>query len=474
MNTDKEWHHLIDGELVASERSFPVVNPATAESFAHCPLATTDDLDRAVLAAQRAFPGWAATPIDTRREMIHRFANLMHDQAETLCLLLTLEQGKPKSQARAEFLRAAQQVKDLSSIELRDHVLKDDGETQVTVRYRPLGVIGGIAPWNAPIALSMHKLAQALYTGNCLVLKPSPYTPLSSLAVAELAARCFPAGVVNVLAGGDDLGKHMTRHPAIAKISFTGSGEAGKQVLASAAGTLKRVTLELGGNDPAIVLADADLDEAAAGIARSAFANCGQICMAVKRVYAAEEIHEELARRVAEIVRGFKVGPGDRDDSDLGPLQNHEQFRKVTLLIEATKATEGALFLTGGEKHAGPGYFVTPAVVTGLPESAPLVKEEQFGPVLPIQSFTSDEDAIAKANDTRFGLGASVWSRDIARATAMAERLEAGSVWVNRHGGSPSDVPFGGAKESGIGREHGEVGLHAYMEMQVLTRPMQA
>jgi acyl-CoA reductase-like NAD-dependent aldehyde dehydrogenase len=403
--------------------------------------------------------------------MICAFADRITAAAEELAPLLSREHGKPIDQARLELGVSGHHMKQLASLDLPDALLRDDERGRVELRYHPLGVVGAIAPWNFPVALAMHKVAQALYTGNTLVLKPSPYTPLTTLAVARMAADIFPAGVFNVLAGGNELGAWMTAHPDIDKISFTGSVATGKKVMESAAGTLKRITLELGGNDPALVLDDADLDAAAAGIARSGFFNCGQICMAIKRVYVAESMRDTLVEKLVEKVRAIKVGPGDRPGVDMGPIQNRVQYEKVKAYLEDAVARPEAQVVTGGSVLGGEGYFVEPTIILGLGEDVPLVREEQFGPVLPILTFASVDDAVLRANDTRFGLGASVWSRDEARAREVAGRLMAGTVWINAHGRNESDVPFGGMKESGYGREHGVLGIRAYQELQVVSRP---
>jgi acyl-CoA reductase-like NAD-dependent aldehyde dehydrogenase len=463
--------NLIDGRLVGSNASFDVVDPATGRAFALCPDASQADLDAAVAAARRAFPAWAALGFEGRRALIFTLADRITAAADELAPLLTREHGKPLDQARMELAVSGHHMKQLASLELPDEVLRDDDRGKVELRYHPLGVVGAIAPWNFPIALAMHKVAQALYTGNTLVLKPSPYTPLTTLAVARLAADVFPAGVLNVVAGGNDLGAWMTAHADIDKITFTGSVATGKKVLASAAGTLKRVTLELGGNDATLVLEDADLDKAAAGIARSSFFNSGQICMAIKRVYVAESVRDALLERLVAKVEALKVGPGTEPGTDMGPIQNEVQFDKVKAYLEDAVARPGANVLTGGSVRGGEGYFIEPTIITGLSEDVPLVREEQFGPVLPVLTFASVDEAVARANDTRFGLGASVWSRDEAQAREVAGRLMAGTVWINRHGLNESDVPFGGMKESGYGREHGVLGIRAYQELQVVSRP---
>ncbi len=466
------YRHLIDGRLVGSSQSFDVFDPATGEVFAQCPSADRADLDRAVAAAKRAFPAWSRTPIAERRAMLAAFAQRIRDDAEALHPLLTREQGKPLADSLGELQRIGDHIEGMASLPLDSVVLSEGPRERIEMRWRPLGVVGAIAPWNVPVALGMHKVAHALYTGNTIVLKPSPYTPLTTLAVGALAVGIFPDGVFNVLAGGNELGALMTGHPDIDKVSFTGSVATGKKVAASSADSLKRVTLELGGNDPAVVLADADVEAAADGIARSAFANCGQICMAVKRVYVAAPLYDQMVAALVKRAEAIVWGPGTRPGVRMGPIQNAMQYDKVASVIDRTRADPAAKFETGGQLPGGPGYFVPPTIVTGLADDAALVCEEQFGPVLPILRYEDEADAIRRANDTRFGLGASVWGSDTAHAAAVGQQLEAGQVWVNRHGGNPVNVPFGGAKESGLGREHGVEGLRSYMEMQIVTVPV--
>jgi len=466
---DGASHHLINGRLVPGVGSFEVIDPAVGEAFALCPDASHAQLDDAVAAARRAFPAWAALGFDARRAHLKALADVLRNHAQQIGPLLSREQGKPIGHAVQELAIAGLHVEHLAALDLSDELLREDERGRVEIRWKPLGVVGGIAPWNFPIALAMHKVAQALYTGNTLILKPSPYTPLSTLAVAAAAQHVFPAGVFNVIAGGNDLGAWMTSHGAIDKISFTGSIATGKKVLASAAQTLKRVTLELGGNDPAIVLADADLDQAAAGIARSGFYNAGQICMAVKRVYVADAVHDDFLARLKARVEALNTGPGDQPGVDMGPVQNRMQYDKVVSLLRDALASPDARIDAGGQVREGSGYFIEPTVISGLDEQSPLVREEQFGPVMPVMRFTDIDDAIDRANGTRFGLGASVWSRDTDKAVDVAARLDAGTVWINRHGINESDVPFGGFKESGYGREHGVHGMRSYMEMQVIS-----
>lgn len=463
---------LIDGTIVKGETFIEVVNPATGLPFALAPDATRAQLDRAVAAARRAFPAWSATTFEDRRDVIHRIAARLRERAEEIGALLTAEQGKPLRDAVGETLRSADNMEALAALDISDQLLRDDGRERVWIRYRALGVVGGITPWNVPIGLAMVKVAQALYTGNTLVLKPSPFTPLSTLAVGQAIADIAPPGVINIVSGGNDLGAWITGHPDIAKISFTGSVATGRHVLQSAAGTFKRVTLELGGNDPAIILPDVDIAAAAAGIVRSTFANCGQVCMAIKRVYVHKAIREEMIAAMVEQLRAIRIGPGDDPASTMGPVQNRMQFEKVAALIEEVRETHGARIVAGGTVHRAGGYFIEPTIVTGLSDDSPLVREEQFGPVMPVLDYDDIDDAVARANATIFGLGGSVWTRNIAAGRAVAERIEAGSVWVNRHIGNAKDVPFGGAKHSGYGREQGVAGMLSYTEMQAVAVPI--
>ncbi|MEO5773712.1 MAG: aldehyde dehydrogenase family protein [Sphingomicrobium sp.] len=462
---------LIDGRIVAGESFFEVIDPATGQPFALAPDASRAQLELAVAAAKRALAAWSRTDFTERRTTIAKVAARLREQADVIAPLLTAEQGKPTRDAIGEIMRAADHVEGLIALDISDQLLRDDGRERVWIRHRPLGVVGGITPWNVPIVLAMVKIAQALYTGNTLVLKPSPYTPLSTLAVGQAIADLVPPGTVNIVSGGNDLGAWITSHPDIAKISFTGSVATGRRVLESAADTFKRVTLELGGNDPAIVLPDADLDSAAQGIARSAFANCGQVCMAVKRVFVHASVRKQFVEALKQRAEAIRVGPGSDPASTMGPLQNRMQFDKVTALLKEVRHTPGAQIVTGGIVHDGPGYFIDPTIVEGLGDGARLVSEEQFGPVLPILVYDDVEETIARANATDFGLGASVWTRDLEQGQEIANRLEAGSVWINRHGGNAKDVPFGGAKHSGYGREQGVAGMLSYTEMQVVTMP---
>jgi acyl-CoA reductase-like NAD-dependent aldehyde dehydrogenase len=457
---------LIDGQLTDTPARLDVINPATGAVFAHCPAAGAAELDAAVAAARRAFPAWRGLTWEQRAEYIARIAASLDANTEPLARLLTQEQGKPVGQSRDEIARAGTLSVGMTKIRIGTETILDNAERLIQLRFQPLGVAGIITPWNAPVNLAAGPLASALYTGNCAIIKPSPFTPLTTLRIGEILREILPAGVVSVLSGGDELGALLTAHPGIDKISFTGSVATGKKVMASAAATLKRVTLELGGNDAAIVLPDVDVADVAKKLFFAATVNSGQVCMAVKRIYAHEDVYDALCAALAAEARKARVGDGLDPATTLGPIQNRRQFERVRELKEdAVKHGKSEQ----GTAPAGNGYFVAPTVVTELSESDRLVAEEQFGPVFPVLKFRDVEDAIARANDTRFGLSGSVWSRNIDRAMAIAARLEVGTAWVNQHRNTAADVPFGGAKESGIGRTYSRRGLEAYLEPQVIS-----
>jgi acyl-CoA reductase-like NAD-dependent aldehyde dehydrogenase len=459
---------LIDGELVSGEHYLEVIDPAHGTVFARCPAAGRADLDRAVAAARRAFEPWRRHSFEERAGLVKQLSAQLRLKQHELAELLTREQGKPLAQSVAEIDRGAAQSDGMVGIRIATEVLADDKDKHIELRYRPLGVVGIITPWNAPVNLALGPLVSALYTGNTVVLKPSPYTPATTLKLGEILKDIFPAGVVNVLAGGDELGAWLTEHTGVDKISFTGSVATGKKVLASAAATLKRVTLELGGNDPAIVLDDADPKAIAKKIFFASFVNSGQVCMAIKRIYAHEKVYDALCAALVEEANKARIGNGLDPTTEFGPLQNKMQYDKVVALIDETREA-GATFLAGGEVPQGPGYFIPPTLVTDIADDSRLVREEQFGPIVPIMKFADVEDALRRANDTRFGLSGSVWTSDIERGATLAARLEVGTAWVNQHRATSAFVPFGGAKESGLGRQYSSLGLKSYMEPEVVS-----
>ena len=471
-SADHKMTHTIDGHGEDSPAAFEVINPSTAAPFAQCPDATPEQLDRGVAAACKASAGWSRLSFSDRRRQLHKLAARVRDYADDLAKVITREQGKPLSNATREVASTANSLQNMANLRVKDQILRDDGNNRISLHYRPLGVVGAITPWNVPAALAAHKIAQALITGNTLVLKPSPYTPFATLLLGEMSRDLLPPGVLNVLAGGNDLGQRLVEHPGIDKVSFTGSVATGKRVMASASGTLKRVTLELGGNDPAILLEDADFDRMTPRIFAAAFANCGQICMAIKRVYVPEARYEQVCEQLAGLAKDYRVGDGFEPEVQMGPLQNKMQYDKVLDVLEDTRRQPGVRILAGGHTPNLPGYFLAPTIVADIADDARLVTEEQFGPILPVLKYTDVDDAIARANSTRMGLCASVWTKDIDRGAEIAARLEAGTVWVNYHLLSEADIPFGGFKESGLGREHGVMGLQSYMEPQVINVPI--
>ena len=459
---------LIDGQAVPTDATFGVVNPATEEVFAQAPDASRENLDAAVAAARAAFPAWRAKSLDERRAVLLAMADAVEADLPTLAELLTREQGKALQHAQFEVGGTAMWMRALATIDLPVEVISEDDATRVELHRRPLGVVGAITPWNYPLLLSMWKVAPALLTGNTMVLKPSPYTPLAVMRFGEIVREIVPKGVLNVVCGGDDLGRWITEHPDVDKISFTGSGPTGKKIMAGAAGNLKRITLELGGNDAAIVRADADPKEIAGPIFDMAFQNSGQVCGAIKRLYVHDDLYDEMCDALVARANEKTVGDGMAEGTDYGPVQNAMQYDIVCNLAKSA-ADDGGRFLVGGEPQEGKGYFFPLTIVADLTDGDRLVDEEPFGPILPVIRFQSDDDVVRRANDTRFGLGGSVWSADAAKATEMAGQLETGSAWVNQHFNLSPFLPFGGVKESGMGVENGPWGLAEFTSSQVLN-----
>lgn len=459
------YQSLIGGVLQDGASRLEVVNPATGQVFATAARADAAQLEEAVASAKRAFPAWSATSVAERQSMMLALAAAIEQNAEEFARLLTLEQGKPITLARQEVSWAAGMFKFFSSMSTPDVVLKESSRGKVIQRRKPLGVVATIAAWNYPLHILSMKSAPALMAGNTVVAKPAPTTPLSALLFARLAAGILPAGVLNIIVDDNDLGEALTGHPDIAKVAFTGSTATGRKVMASAAPDLKRITLELGGNDAAIVLDDVDPRTVAPKLFRLAFTNSGQICLAIKRLYVPASLYDAVCEELVAEAGKAVVGDGLDEKTTMGPVQNERQFQRVKALI-AEAAAQGTI-IAGGEAGST-GYFIQPTLVTELPDSARIVCEEQFGPVLPIMKYDDLDDAIRRANDTEFGLGASVWTSDTARGYEVAGRLEAGTVWVNNHIDVRPDVPFGGLKQSGLGVELGQAGFEEYSQATVI------
>ncbi|HRO10892.1 aldehyde dehydrogenase family protein [Amaricoccus sp.] len=459
----------IDGRPMTTAGTFAVLNPSTGAEAGRAPNAGQAELDAAVAAAGRAFPSWSAQDDATLREACQAVTARLQEHAEELARILTLEQGKPLNGlgSRWEMGGAAAWAGYTAGLALPVEVLQDTNEGRVELHRKPLGVVGSITPWNFPVMIAVWHVLPALRTGNTVVLKPSPYTPLATLRMVEILNEVLPAGVLNSVSGDDrsfNIGAAMSSHPGIAKIVFTGSSGTGRQVMRSAAETLKRLTLELGGNDAGIVLPDADPAKIAEGLFWGAFINNGQTCAAMKRLYVHESIHDAVCEALAAYARAIPVGDGLDEASALGPVQNRMQFDKVARLV--ADAAERGKVLVGGAP--GDGLFFPPTIVAGLANGDPLVDEEQFGPALPVIRYSDVEEAIAAANDSPNGLGGSVWSSDIDAAKAVAKRMECGSVWINKHGAIQPNAPFGGIKSSGLGVEFAEDGLKEYTSAQVI------
>jgi len=457
----------IDGRSVSGVAAFGVINPASGKIFASAPDCTHEELDAAMESSARAFTTWRSDEAK-RREALRACAEVLQARVSELAPILTREQGKPLAKATEEIVGAAVWFAQTASLELPVEVLTESGDSRIEVRRRPLGVVAAITPWNYPLLLAAWKIAPALLAGNTVVIKPSPFTPLSTLKLGALLREVLPPGVVNVVSGGDSLGAWMTGHPIPRKISFTGSVETGKTVAASAAPDLKRLTLELGGNDPAIVLPDVDPKEVANDLFWGAFANSGQICSAIKRLYVHESRCGALVSELAELARAVKMDDGFEPGVQLGPLNNLPQFERVIRLVEDAKGA-GAEIAAGGQPRSGEGFFYEPTIVVGIGEGTRLVDEEQFGPALPVIPYREVDEALARANDTHFGLSGSVWSGDVDRATEVAAQLECGTAWVNQHLAVLPFTPFGGTKWSGIGVENGPWGLLGFTEIQTLN-----
>jgi acyl-CoA reductase-like NAD-dependent aldehyde dehydrogenase len=448
--------------------TFDVANPATGEVFAQAPECTREQLDAVFAAAAAAQPGWAADPDARKAALLAGSAAIMQD-AEEIARLLVAEQGKPLAQAVEEVQGASWWIAHHAKLRLDPEVVHDDERSYVEVRRRPMGVVAAITPWNFPLLLAAWKLGPALSTGNTVVLKPSPYTPLSTLLVVEKLAAALPEGVLAAVTGGNDLGAWMTAHPVPRKVSFTGSIATGRRIHEAVSGDLKRVTLELGGNDAAILLDDIDPGKVAKRVFGAAFMNAGQLCCAVKRVYVPEALHDDVVDALAAIGEAYVVGDGLEPGTQMGPLNNRPHLDRVRGLVDEAVAA-GARVATGGSTLDRDGNFYAPTILAGARDGMAIVDEEQFGPALPVIPYSAVEDAVAAANGTSFGLGGSVWGADDDRATEIASRLDCGTAWVNTHAANAPYQPFGGTKLSGVGTENGRWGLEAFTEVQVLHR----
>jgi len=460
----------IGGQGVASAETVDVFNPADGKVFAQAPRANASHVEQAVSAARAAYRSWSRTPFEERQNFLMKAGQAIEQHADELGALFTREQGRPLAAAREEVMAAAGWLKASKYLKLPVDVPEDGKRRRVEVHHEPLGVVCAIVPWNFPVLLASWKIAPALLAGNTMVLKPSPYTPLCMLRIAELLRGVLPDGVLNVISGGDELGPMMTAHPGFAKITFTGSTATGKRVMETAAKDLKRVTLELGGNDAAIVLPDIDVDEVAEQIFHGAFYNTAQVCVATKRLYIHEDIYEALRDRLHAIARRVKVGDGSQAGIDYGPVQNAMQFRRVKALMDEARA-QGLKLLEGSAVPDNGGYFLPITLVDNPPDEARVVTEEAFGPILPLLRFSSVDDVIERANRSEYGLAGAVWSGDLQKAQEIAHRLDTGTVWINQNLQSTPFTPLAGHKHSGIGVENGVAGLLEFTQPKSIFIP---
>ncbi len=468
INPEQRYTLTIGGKAVPTVDHFEVRNPSTGDVVGFAPKASAADLDHAVDTAESAFADWSKTSHDERKKLCHAAAQKLADHAEEIAHLITLEQGKPLNGlgSRFEMGGAGAWAHYTADLEIPVKVIQDNNEGRVELHRRPIGVVGSITPWNWPVLIAIWHIMPALRAGNTVVNKPSPYTPLSTLRAIEVMNEVLPAGVLNGIAGEDSIGAAMSSHEGIGKIVFTGSASTGRKVMSSAAHTLKRLTLELGGNDAGIVLPDVDPKQIAPGLFWGGFINNGQTCAALKRLYVHDDVYDEVCKELVAFARTVPMGDGMKDDSQLGPVQNRMQFDKVARLVEEAKRSGGKVLMGGEPKRGSLFYPIT--FVADVDNGNPLVDEEQFGPALPIIRYSDIDEVITRANDNPNGLGGSVWSKDVQKAREIGAQLQSGSVWINKHGAIQPNAPFGGVKGSGIGVEFGEEGLFENTNVQVM------
>lgn len=465
---------LIDGIQVAGEEGrFDVINPATGAVFAQCPAGSLGQLDQAVNAAQLAFKSWRHSSHPDRCERLLAIAADIEQEAPSLARLIVLEQGKPLELAFSEVMGAAAWTRYAAGQEIAVERVEETPTQRIELHRKPLGVVASITPWNWPFMIAVWHIMPALRAGNCVISKPSSLTPLSTLGLAEIIARHVPRGVINCVTGEQGFGSAITSHPGIQKIVFTGSTATGQSVMRGAASNLKRLTLELGGNDAAIVLPGTPVEAVAEAIFQAAFLNMGQTCAALKRLYIHESQYQAFADALTHIAARQVVGDGLDAGVTFGPVQNLEQLELVEALVDDARAN-GARVLCGGARLDHPGFFYPPTLVADVTDGHRLVDEEQFGPVLPLIAYRDVEDVLKRANAGDMGLGGSVWGPDVEQAQALASRLESGVAWVNCHAQIQPNTPFGGSKMSGFGVEFGLEGLLEFTGQQLLFVRKQA
>ncbi|MGQ0711559.1 MAG: aldehyde dehydrogenase family protein [Rhodoferax sp.] len=473
MNT---YCNTVNGQSVDSERRFQSFNPATGEVLGRVPHSTPEDVAHAVAAARAAQPAWAARPDAERKALTLKLAEVLGQHAEELATWVTREQGKPLGGvgpdqvpgARFELFGCQAWTQVTASLDLPAEVVFEDDTRRDEMHRKPFGVIAAIAPWNWPLLIAIWQIIPSIRAGNTVVIKPSEYTSIGTLEMVRLLAAHLPPGVLNTVSGPGDVGAALVDHPGVDKVMFTGSGATGARIAATAAKHLTPTTMELGGNDAAIVLPDADPKAIAMGLFWGAFLNMGQTCACAKRLYVPDNLHDAIVAELKALAQAMPMGNGMEPGMAMGPIQNRMQYDKVVALVQQARA-QGATIVCGGEPRPGPGLFYPLTLVTDIDDGAALVDQEQFGPVLPIIRYRDVDDAVARANRLDAGLGASVWSSNLQAAHAVATRIQAGTVWINQHGAIHPMVPFGGIKGSGWGLEFGIDGLKAVTQPQVIS-----
>jgi acyl-CoA reductase-like NAD-dependent aldehyde dehydrogenase len=465
MSDYKIW---IDGKPVDGASEISVINPATEEVVATVARSSAEQLEQAIASAKAAQKDWAKTSMDERRDALRAICKGISERADEIARIQVMEQGKPMAESAGEVAITLAFLDHFTTFDLPVEVVQDDDEKYVEVHRKPLGVVACIVPWNFPLLIGAHKVALALLAGNTCVLKPAPTTPITSAIFAEICAGVLPAGAVNTVNDSNDLGDVLTAHPDVAKVSFTGSTATGKRVMASAAGTLKRLTLELGGNDAAIVLPDVDVQDAAEKLFGAAFMNCGQVCIGLKRTYVHESIYDEMCDALAKLADAAVVGNGLDEGTQIGPLNNKMQFDKVCDFLE--KAKQAGTVVAGGEVPDEKGFFIQPTIVRDVDDGDVIVDVEQFGPIMPVIKYSDIDDVIERANASPYGLGGSVWSKDLDKAKEIALQIDSGTTWINKHLDFGPNVPFGGCKQSGIGVEFADEGFHEFTQVRVINQ----
>jgi acyl-CoA reductase-like NAD-dependent aldehyde dehydrogenase len=462
--------NMVNGQRIDSSRTIKISDPVTGEELASVTDTQKDGLDQAVQAAKAAFPLWSSKTWNERRDLLANAMEELKAHTDELCTILIAENGRPYGMAQFEVTWILETYAPaLLRMELPNSTWNETGVGQITKRYVPLGVVAAISPWNLPFLLSFTKVLPALLAGNTVVLKPAVFTPLTVLRAADYIREILPPGVLNVISGGDDLGPWMTSHPGFQKVSFTGSSETGRKVFASAAPTLKHLTLELGGNDPGIVLPDADPHAIAENLFRSMFALSGQGCVTLKRLFVHESIYQDLTEALISCAQNQKLGDGFDPETTLGPIQNRPQFARMQTTWEEIQEAKAPILYQGEVPSEGAGLFFPVTLLDNPPAEAAYVIQENFGPLRAVIKYKDLDEAVRLANGTSYGLGASVWGTDPELLDAVARRLDAGMVWINQHLNLHPNVPFSGHKNSGIGIEFGEDGLKEFCNVQVIA-----